>query len=146
MPQTSLVSYCIIESESVIGCLLCILIICMSKHSQVMCCAAVGWRHHCYTDHDTHRTSLSISLYTPLCIYHLATWCFSVPNLDCTLLHAKVLAINYATLYHFSLLITDNLVITHPLYICNVERLMSNCACCLIKLYTLPPLQLELLR
>ena len=38
-------------------------------------------------------------------------------NLDCTLLHAKVLAINYVTLYHFSLLITDNLVIIHPLYI-----------------------------
>ena len=51
-PQTSLVSYCIIKSESVIGCLLCTLIICMSKHSQVMCCAAVGLRHHCYTDHD----------------------------------------------------------------------------------------------
>ena len=59
-------------------------------------------------------------------IYHLATWSFSVPNLDCTLLHVKVLAINYVTLYHFSLLITDNLVIIHPLYICVQLRMLFN--------------------
>ena len=41
---------------------------------------------------------------------------FQCSNRDCTLLHAKVLAINYVTLYPFSLLITDNLVIVNPLY------------------------------